>query len=206
MIPAGADPISAEDVARILGLSLTGLRNRMRADQLGSLRPLNPQRARSWVWDRAEVEAYAAGRPLAPRPEPCDDDLLDDREAAAAVGVSAETFAQQLDRMSARPRSIEAHSLRYWRRGDLERRHEVPPGRAGKPAGAQDLAPRRLRNEPSRIAEIAAARVESLAAYLAQLANEGKPRPGTSELAAHFDVTTQTIRRWLARIEQDAGK
>jgi DeoR/GlpR family transcriptional regulator of sugar metabolism len=56
------------------------------------------------------------------------------------------------------------------------------------------------------MAEIAAARIESLAAYLAQLASEGKPTPGTSELAARYDVTTQTIRRWLARIDQDASK
>jgi hypothetical protein len=116
--------------------------------------------------------------------------------------VSPETFIQQADRLAAQPCTIEAHGLRYWRRGDLVRRHEVPPGRVGKPAGASDLSPRRRRGEPPQIAAVAAERVEKLAAYLAQLAGEGKPQPGTAELAARYGVSTQTVRRWLARIEQ----
>lgn len=204
MIPPDADPIAAPEVAQILGVSLTVLRNRMLADEPGLPRPLNPHRGRSWVWDRAEVEAYAAGQPPAPRPEPGPDDLLDDTEAAAAVGVSVDTFTRRIGRVSAQPRSIDAHELRYWRRGDLARRHQAPPGKVGRPAGAKDLAPRPPRGESPRIAETAAARVGSLKVYLAQLAAEGMPRPGSSELAAHYDVTPQTIRRWLARIEQDA--
>lgn len=200
MIPADADPIDAAEVARNLGVSLSKLRNRKLVDKPGFPAPLNPHRARGWVWDRAEIEAYASGRTPMPRPEPSADDLLDDAEAARAIGVSPATFAQQTHRLSAQPRSIEAHGLRYWRRGDLVRRHETPPGQIGKPVGARDLAPRSRRGEPPRIAARAAARVQDLAAYLAQLASEGKPQPGTSELATRYDVSTQTIRRWLARI------
>lgn len=206
MIPANAEPIDAAEVALILGVSLSKLRNRKLVDQPGFPSPLNPHRARGWVWDRAEIEAYASGQAPASRPEPSADDLLDDTEAARAVGVSAETFAQQTHRLSAQPRSIQAHGLRYWRRGDLVRRHETPPGQVGKPVGAKDLAPRSRRGEPPKIAAHAAARVQELAAFLAQLADEGKPQPGTSELATRYDVSTQTIRRWLARIEQDASE
>lgn len=206
MIPAGADPIDAAEVAHILGVSLSVLRNRKVVDQPGFPTPLNPHRARDRVWDRAEIDAYASGHPLASRPEPGAEDLLDDAEAARAIGVSVETFVQQTDRLSAQPRSIEAHGLRYWRRGDLVRRHETPPGRVGKPVGATDLNPRRRRGRPPQIAADAAARVESLAGYLARLAAEGKPQPGTAELAARYGVSTQTIRRWLARIEPDPSK
>ena len=106
MIPADADPIDAAEVARILGVSLSKLRNRKLVDQAGFPAPLNPHRARGWVWDRAEIEAYASGQPIPPRSEPTDDDLLDDSEAARAIGVSLETFAQQTQRLSAQPRSI----------------------------------------------------------------------------------------------------
>ncbi|HTJ66672.1 MAG TPA: hypothetical protein VL551_04010 [Actinospica sp.] len=184
-------------------MSLTKLRNRKVVDEPGFPPPLNAHRARDRVWDKAEIAAYAAGRPRPERPAPSADDLLDDAEAAHEVGVSVETFVQQTQLMSAQPQSIAAHDLRYWRRGDLVRRHESPPGRVGKPAGTKDLAPRRRRGGPPPIAAAAAARVDELATYLAQLADDGKQRPRASELAAHFDVTTQTIRRWLARIDHD---
>lgn len=205
MIPADADPIDAVEVAQILGISLSKLRLRKIVDQPGFPPPLNPHRARDRVWARAEVAAYASGQPIAARHESTDDDLLDDAEAARVVGVSVETFVQQVHSMPAQPRSIETHSLRYWRRGDLVRRHENAPGRVGKPVGAKDLAPRQRRNAPPPVAAEAEARVHALAAYLAQLAGEGRPRPPTADLAARYNVTTQTIRRWLARIDQDAA-
>jgi hypothetical protein len=202
VIPAGADPIDAAEVALILGAGLSKLRNRKLVDQPGFPAPLNAHRARDRVWNRADVVAYAAGRPPMPRPEPSADDLLDDTEAAQAIGVSLGTFVQQAHQLSAQPRTIAAHNLRYWRRGDLVRRHERPPGRVGKPAGAKDLTPRRKRGGPPPIAAAAAVRIEELAAYLAQLTKDGKPQPGTGELAERYDVSTQTIRRWLARIDE----
>lgn len=201
MIPAGADPIDATEVARILGVSLSVLRNRKLVDQPGFPTPLNPHRARDRVWDRADVQDFAAGRRSAPRPEPSADDLLDDFEAAREIGVSPATFLQQAHRQSAEPRRIEAHSLRYWRRGDLVRRHEEPPGRVGKPVGAKDLTQRRRRGVPPPVAAAAAERIEDLAEYLAQLSRESMARPTTTELAARYNVSTQTIRRWIARID-----
>lgn len=203
MIPAGADPIDAAEVALILGVGLSKLRNRKLVDQPGFPAPLNAHRARDRVWNRADVVAYAAGQPPLPRrPEVSADDLLDDAEAAQAIGVSLGTFIQQAHHLSAQPRTIAAHNLRYWRRGDLVRRHERPPGRVGKPAGSRDLTPRRKRGGPPPVAAAAAARVEDLAAYLARLSKDGKPQPGTAELAARYGVSTQTIRRWLARVDK----
>lgn len=204
MIPAGAEPIDAAEVARILGVSLSVLRNRKLVDQPGFPTPLNPHRARDRVWHRTDIQDFAAGRRAATRPDPSSDDLLDDFEAAHEVGVSPSTFLQQAERQPAEPRSIEVHALRYWRRGDLVRRHETAPGVVGKPTGARDLTPRQRRAAPPPIAARAAARVEDLARYLAQLTREGAPRPDTAQLAARYDVSSQTIRRWLARI--DAGQ
>lgn len=202
MIPAGSEAIAAVDVARILGVSLGTLRNTKATDRAGFPAPLNKHRGRDLVWDRAEVEAYAAGRRIRPRSGPSPDDLLDDVEAAAVVGVSIETFAKQLNRVGAIPKHIEAHGLRYWRRGDLVTRHEKPPGRRGKPRGAADLAPRRARGGPSPAAVAAQQRIEEFAAYLARLGKAGAEMPSTSALAETFGVSMQTVRRWLAFVDQ----
>jgi hypothetical protein len=201
MIPAGVEPINAEGVARIRGTSLGSLRNSGVLNDPSFPRPLNAHRHRDLVWDPAEVQAHARGDELLPRPAPSPDDLLDDAEAAAVVGVAVDTFVQQVDRLAISPRSIAAHGLRYWRRGDLVRRHEQAPGRSGKPAGAKDLAPRRRRGAPAPIAGKAAARIGELAAYLESLAAEGKPRPDTAELAKRYGVSQRTINRWLVSID-----
>lgn len=202
VIPAGSEAIAADDVARILGVSLGTLRNTKATSRPGFPAPLNPHRGRDQVWDRAEIEAYAAGRRIGPRRGPSPDDLLDDVEAAAVVGVSAETFAKQLGRIGAEPRRVPAHGLRYWRRGDLVTRHETPPGRRGKPQGATDLTPRRTRGGPSPAAVAAQPRIEEFAAYLARLGEAGREMPSTSALAERFGVSMQTVRRWLARVDQ----
>lgn len=206
MIPAGTDAVAAAEVARILGISLGTLRNTKATSRPGFPVPLNAGRGRDLIWDRADIEAYATGRAARPRPEPSPEDLLDDAEAAAVIGVSVVTFVQQLDRIGAAPRYIEAHRLRYWRRGDLVTRHHTPPGRRGKPQGATDLAPRKARRGPSPVAAGAELRRQELAAHLADLTSTGAPRPSTRELAERFDVTTQTVRRWLARIDEDTSR
>jgi hypothetical protein len=42
---------------------------------------------------------------------------VNDFEAAAVVGVSADEFSDQAVRLGLTARSNEAHNLRYWRRG-----------------------------------------------------------------------------------------
>ena len=201
MIPAGVEPVDARGVARIRGVSLSVLRNSGLLDAADFPEPLNPHRRRDRVWDPAEVEAHARGEQLSPRTDPSPEDLLDDFEAAAAVGVAMDTFVRQIDRAGVVVRHIQAHDLRYWRRGDLVRRHEEAPGRAGKPVGAKDLTPRSRRGTPAPIAVKAAARIDELAEYLDGLAANGQPRPSVEELAARYEVSTRTIERWLAKVD-----
>jgi hypothetical protein len=163
---------------------------------------LNAHRGRDLVWDPAEVVAHRDGRPLPQRAEPSPDDLLDEVEAAAAVGVSAETFTDQVGRLKISVRHINVHGLRYFRRGDLVSRHANPPGRPGKPVGAKDLTPRKKRGAPTPVAERAASRINALATYLADVAQSGTTRPSVTELAARFNVSGRTIERWLARINE----
>ncbi|MEZ0109278.1 transposase-like protein [Catenulispora sp. EB89] len=201
MIPAGVEPVNAAGVARIRGVTLGTLRNTQVLKDAGFPKPLNPHRGRDYVWDPAAVEAHMAGQtpPVAPGSSP--DDLLDDFEAAAVVGVSVDVFTDQVLRLGLTAHSIEAHNLRYWRRGDLVQRHEMAPGKRGKPAGAKDLTPRKKRGTPAPAAKKANKQAASLAAHLAELDDAGSARPDTAELARRYDVSARTIQRWLAREE-----
>jgi len=199
VIPAGADPVNAAGVASILDVSLGTLRNTKALKAPGFPKPLNPHRSRDHVWDRAEIEAYKAGQPLPARPGPSPDDLLDDFEAATVVGVSVDVFTDQAVRLNLTMRSIEAHDLRYWRRGDLTQRHKKAPGQPGKPTGAKDLTPRKKRGGPAPLTEKADKNVASLFAYLAELDDAGSARPDTTALAERYGVSPRTIQRWLAR-------
>ena len=199
MIPAGVEPVNAAGVAQIRGITLGTLHNAKVLKSPGFPAPLNPHRRRDYVWDPAEVEAHQAGHALPPRAEPSSDDLLDDFEAAAEVGVSMAVFTAQIPRLGTTARHISAHTLRYWRRGDLTQRHATAPGRAGKPVGAKDLAPRKRRGTPAPSATKADQGAAALAAYLVELEEHGAARPDLARLADRFDVSTRTIQRWLER-------
>ena len=201
MIPPGVEPVTAAGVARIRGVTLGALRNAKVLTRPDFPTPLNPHRGRDLVWDPADVEAYQAGRARAPRAEPSPDDLLDDVEAAAEVGVSVEVFTGQIDRLGVTARHISAHDLRYWRRGDLTRRHATAPGQAGKPSGAKDLAPRKKRGTPAPSAAIADKRAAVLAVYLTELEEAGATRPDVRDLAERYGVSTRTVQRWFARAD-----
>ena len=199
MIPAGVEPVKAAGVAEILGVALGTLRNSKVLKSPGFPKPLNPHRGRDHVWDPEAIEAHKVGQAPPPQPEPSPDDLLDDFEAAAVVGVSIDVFTDQAVRLGLTPRSIEAHDLRYWRRGDLTRRYERAPGQPGKPAGARDIMPRKKRGTPAPAAKKADQQAAELFTYLAELAAAGSQRPDTNALAERFGVSTRTIQRWLAR-------
>ncbi len=204
MIPAGLEPVDAAGVARIRGVTLQSLRNSGLLKSPDFPRALNAHRKRDLVWDPAEVEAHRGGLAIPPRAQPSPDDLLDDFEAAAVIGISVETFTDQIERRGLVPQQIAAHSLRYWRRGDLSQRHAAAPGKAGKPKGASDLVPRKKRGGPAPMAAKADERAAALAAYLAQMDGARAGRPDVGDLAARYGVGARTIQRWLVRID-DAG-
>lgn len=202
MIPAGVEPVDASGVAQIRGVALGSLRNSGLLKDPAFPTALNAHRGRDLVWDPAEVVAHKDGLPLPRRASPSPDDLLDEFEAAAVVGIAHDTFVDQAGRLGIPVRHIKAHDLRYYRRGDLSKRHARPPGGPGKPPGAKDLTPRKKRGVPTPVAAKAAQQIEALATYLKQLAQTGAAPPTVAELAELYDVSTRTIQRWLARIDE----
>jgi hypothetical protein len=202
MIPAGVEPVNAEGVARIRDMSLGGLRNSGILKSPSFPPALNAHRARDLVWDPADVTAHRDGLPPRPRATATFDDFLDESETAAVVGLSLETFTDEAERLGLRAWHVEAHALRYYRRGDLPQRYAKPPGKPGKPRGAKDLTPRKKRGAPTPVAVNAAQQIEALAAHLKQLAEAGAAQPTATELAERYDVSTRTIQRWLARITE----
>ena len=200
MIPAGVEPVDAAGVARMRGVSLGALRNSGLLRQPSSPTPLNAHRERDLVWDPADIRRHMSGLEPLPRVQESPDDLLDDAEAAALVGVSVETFRSQVDQLDVVPRRIRVHNLRYWRRGDLSQRYATPPGRPGKPEGAKDLSPRKKRGSPAPVAVRADRRAAELADYLAGFDAADAARPEIGDLAERFGVSRRTIQRWLARI------
>jgi hypothetical protein len=96
------------------------------------------------------VEAYGQGKrgnelpPLPPRHEL---DLLDDREAAAAAGVTLNTWRSYVRKTLNGATTVTTEDGKvYWVRGTVRRRNAAPPGQPGRPVGAKDSVPRRRRD------------------------------------------------------------
>ncbi|MEU9837472.1 hypothetical protein AB0D67_38555 [Streptosporangium sp. NPDC048047] len=92
MIPQGRDAIDAEGIAQLLGMAYKTFRNKGGAAAVG-LQPFTPGR-RKPLYDRAQAEAVRDGRPLPTWPvgtREHPDDLLDEQDAAEALGVEYST-------------------------------------------------------------------------------------------------------------------
>ncbi len=129
MIPHDREAIDAEGVAELLGISYKTLRNRGGPEEFG-LRAFEPGR-RKKLYDRAQAEAAAADRPLpawrigtAEHP----DDLLDEQDAAALLGVEYSTVRK--DRSNGRlPGWIQVCGVAHIKRATLQLAIAVRPGR-----------------------------------------------------------------------------
>jgi hypothetical protein len=133
MIPAGRTAIDSGGIAEILDMTRKQVQNRRVWEREGAPQPFQPG-ARRPLYDRAQWEAYAAGREL-PRwkvstsGDP--DDLLDQDEAAQLLGIETSTL-----RAYATESRLERHvvcGVTHFLRADLEYRRDHP-GVAGRPA------------------------------------------------------------------------
>lgn len=129
MIPHGRTAIDAAEAAAILGISVQTWHNTRRPDELG-LRPFNPGR-RKLLYDRAQVEAARGGHPLPTWPVGTGehpDDLLDEHDAAEALGVTYATVRK--DRQVGRlPGWVEVCGVPHIKRSTLRLVVESRPGR-----------------------------------------------------------------------------
>jgi hypothetical protein len=94
--------------------------------------------SRVLVYDQAQAHAFLNGQPIPPLPaEPHPDDLLNDEEAAAVLGVTASTVRSYATQGYIAPGKT-VYSVRVWSRSDIETRRDTPPRQGqggGRPPG-----------------------------------------------------------------------
>lgn len=138
MIPRGRPVVDAAGAAELLGMSAKTFRNRL-GTLTGFPAPVNPGRRKA-LYDLEQVVAYRDGRALPELPAgEHDDDLLDDKDAAAVLGVEYATVRKDRD-VGRLPGFAEVLGVPHIRRADLARvREQMRPGRGvggGRPRGS----------------------------------------------------------------------
>ncbi|GAA0969661.1 hypothetical protein GCM10009555_017200 [Acrocarpospora macrocephala] len=135
MIPHGRTAITGAQAAEIMGLNPKTFRNRGVARQAGAPKPLTVPGRKTPLWDRAQWEAYAAGRELpvwkvGTGGHPLD--RLDTIEAAELLGVEPDTLHRY--RAEGRLAGVDVCGVPHYWRGELEYRRDNPgaPGRPRK--------------------------------------------------------------------------
>lgn len=122
MIPQGRPAVTEADLAAVRGRDIKTWRTRDAEAFRARVPVLNPgERLR--LYDRAQAEAYYAGRPLPALPsEPHPDDLLSDQEAADVLGISRHTVRAYAS-TGYLPPGQELYGRRWWTRRDVDARH-----------------------------------------------------------------------------------
>lgn len=137
MIPRNRPVINEADIAQQAGVPIATWRRRDAPAFRQRVASLFP-RSRILIYDLAQARAYLAGKPIPTLPTgEHPDDLLNDEEAAALLGVTASTVrAYATQGYISTGKTL--YSLRVWPRGDLEERRNNPPGQGkggGRPPG-----------------------------------------------------------------------
>lgn len=138
MIPRSRPVVDGAGAALLLGIGYKTFRNTRVVTDPAFPPALNPGR-RKLLYDEAQVRAYAAEETLPELPEgEHPDDLLDDHETAAALGVAYATVRKDRD-VGRLPAHVDVLGVPHYRRADLERvPAEMRPGRGvggGRPRG-----------------------------------------------------------------------
>ncbi|MQS18191.1 helix-turn-helix domain-containing protein, partial [Streptomyces kaniharaensis] len=133
MIPRNRPVINEADIAEQAGVPIATWRRRDAPAFRQRVASLFP-RSRILIYDLAQARAYLAGGPIPVLPAgEHPDDLLNDEETAAVLGVTASTV-----RAYATQGYISAgktvYSVRVWPRCDIEERRKNPPGRGREEA------------------------------------------------------------------------
>ncbi|MFF4709621.1 helix-turn-helix domain-containing protein [Streptomyces sp. NPDC001297] len=125
MIPQGRDVRTEAEVAEALGIPLYTFRRKERATFETRVTRVNPKEGRVRLYDAAQADAYASGRPIPTGPEleaEHPGDLLTDKEAAAVLGVDPSTV-RSYAATGYLPAGVEQHGRR-WPRRDITARSE----------------------------------------------------------------------------------
>ncbi|WP_066360220.1 helix-turn-helix domain-containing protein [Herbidospora mongoliensis] len=135
MIPAGRTAIDTGGIGEIYGLTRKQVQNRRLWELPGAPKPFK-EGARRPLYDRAQWEAFAAGRELpvwrvGTRTDPLD--LLDQDEAAEVLDVGTSTVRAYAT--EGRLTRVDVCGVTHFRRRELVHRKENPgePGRPPRP-------------------------------------------------------------------------
>ncbi|MFB8043127.1 helix-turn-helix domain-containing protein [Streptomyces hydrogenans] len=141
MIPQGRTAVNESDIAQLAGLSLSTWRRHHAGAFRVHVPDLLPD-SRNRLYDRAQVEAYLAGKSVPSLPEGEHlDDLLSAGEVADVLGISAGTVRAYATSGHFSP-GVTVHGSRLWSRREVLERRDNAPGRgagggrrAGEPQG-----------------------------------------------------------------------
>ncbi|MEN8651726.1 helix-turn-helix domain-containing protein [Streptomyces sp. 21So2-11] len=198
MIPRGRPVINESDIARQVGVPTATWRRRDAPAFRQRVPALFPN-SRVLIYDQAQAQAHIEGRPVPALPTgEHPDDLLNDEEAAALLGVTASTVRAYATQ-GYLPAGTTVYSLRLWTRRDIEERRNTPPRQGkggGRPSGSN--GPRKAHayeGDP---------RLHTAAAALSTTEDTPRTRLAAS-LATQHGGSTRTWERLLAQADQPTG-
>ncbi|WP_331758124.1 helix-turn-helix domain-containing protein [[Kitasatospora] papulosa] len=187
--------INESDIARQAGVPIATWRRRDAPAFRQRVPALFPD-SRVLVYDLAQTQAHLEGRPIpALPPGEHPDDLLNDEEAAALLGVAPSTVRAYATQ-GYLPAGTTVYSLRVWARRDVEERRSTPP-RQGKGGGRPPGGGKRPRKAHAYEGD---PRLPIAAAALSTAENTPRTRIAAA-LAAQHGGSTRTWERLLAQAE-----
>lgn len=158
MIRAGrtAFVVGRRDVAEAMGIRWDTFRTVQPYTVDGFPAPISSSKAKTLLWDREQIDAHLADRPVPALPDvDTGGDLLDRQEAAALVGVQPRSWDGYKKDVRLAPHVVEVHGVEHWPRDVLQRfmaSRGLPTRPVGRPTGSGDMVPRDLL--PLRIEEL----------------------------------------------------
>ncbi|WP_331762042.1 DNA-binding protein [Streptomyces anulatus] len=196
MIPRNRPVINERDIAQQAGVPINTWRRQVAPSLREKVPALFDNRVR--IYDQAQVQAHLSGRPIPELPDhPHPDDLLDDEESAALLGVTPGTVRAYATQ-GYLPAGTTVYSLRLWTRRSIQKRLDAPSRQGqggGRPTGKSGPTKAHAYEGDPRLNVAADALSASPAAPRTRLA---------AALADQHGGSTRTWERILTQVNQMA--
>lgn len=194
MIPQGRMVRTEAEVAAALGIEVHVFRRKVRDEFETRVTRVNPDEGRVRLYDAAQADAYAEGKPIPPGPDLTaehPDDLLTDKEAGAVLDVTASTVRSYAT-SGYLPAGVDEHGRR-WPRREILARQEAGDQREdpAHPTGRAASFPGRNQGRRGGAEAGPDPRAVEVAAELAAVAEDRPPLTG-AQVAARYGVSRTT--------------
>lgn len=134
-----------ELLARDMGMAMGTLRNKKPYAVAGFPAPISSDGARVLLWDGEQTAAYLAGEPVPRLPDADGQDvLLDRQEAAAELDVTPRTWDGYKTDPRLSPHVVDVHGVEHWPRRIVRAFRDGRPGKesaTGRPKGKPNAVP-----------------------------------------------------------------